>query len=191
MTHLGDPFTIADIRAGFATEAEAVHTFFSDIPADQFFTAPDDVWSAADNLVHLIISCSAIITGLRLPKAALRLRFGKATGPSRPLAESRHQYVEVALAAGGVATGGFVPVVKEHSAAERSRILDKWSQKGAAMVKNLGRWQDADLDTVNVPHPLLGDMTLREILFFTLYHNMHHVNDTARLLDRPEQEWFL
>lgn len=33
-------------------------------------------------------------------------------------------------------------------------------------------------------------MTVREILFFTLYHNMHHVNDVQRLLGQPEAEWF-
>ena len=32
----------------------------------------------------------------------------------------------------------------------------------------------ADLDAVLLPHPLLGKLTVREMLFFTVYHVQHH-----------------
>jgi len=32
-----------------------------------------------------------------------------------------------------------------------------------------------DLDRVMLPHPLLGKLTLREMLFFTIYHVEHHL----------------
>jgi hypothetical protein len=31
-----------------------------------------------------------------------------------------------------------------------------------------------------MPHPLLGKLTVREMLLFTLYHNLHHVQNVAR-----------
>lgn len=43
-------------------------------------------------------------------------------------------------------------------------------------------WRDADLDRYLLPHPLLGKLTLREMLFFTLYHNYHHVQSVAARL---------
>lgn len=58
------------------------------------------------------------------------------------------------------------------------------------MQAALGKWSDKALDSYLLPHPLLGKMTVREILFFTLYHNLHHVNDVQRLLNQPETEWF-
>lgn len=35
-------------------------------------------------------------------------------------------------------------------------------------------WTEQDLDTVLLPHPLLGKLTVREMLYFTIYHAQHH-----------------
>ena len=190
MTELGVPYTLDEMVAAFEVEGPVVHDFFRDISEEQFFAAPPEVWTPADNLVHLIKSVNPLIMGLRLPKVALRLRFGRAKGPSRSLAAIRDEYLNVTLAGGAVSTGQYNPEIAEATGAERVRILTKWSQKADEMVKVLSGWNDADLDKINVPHPAMGDMTLRDILLFTLYHNLHHVNDVSRLLNRPEQEWF-
>ena len=47
----------------------------------------------------------------------------------------------------------------------------------------LRNWRDTDLDKYFLPHPLLGKLTIREMLFFTLYHDRHHVNNVRKLLD--------
>ncbi|MEM7533567.1 MAG: DinB family protein [Chloroflexota bacterium] len=195
---LGSPYTKQEIIDAFAIQFDAIHTFFCDIPhmgetGDEpsvFFSAPVEIWSPADNLVHLIISCSSVIQGLTVPKVALRMRFGKAKHESTTLVKVRTQYTDIALAGGGVAPAQYIPQVKEVSATERTRILAKWQEKGVAMGKAVNKWSEEELDAYVLPHPLLGKMTVREILFFTLYHNMHHVNDVQRLLNQPEVEWF-
>jgi hypothetical protein len=48
--------------------------------------------------------------------------------------------------------------------------------------KAVDSWREADLDRYRLPHPLLGKLTLREMLFFTLYHNYHHVRNVAKRL---------
>lgn len=190
MTLLGTPYSQPEIREALAVECGAVHSFFAEVDEDVFFTAPPGVWSPAENLVHLIQSVSPVVRALNLPKAALRLRFGKAKHESRTLAEVRHIYVNKALAGGAVAGGSFLPEVREESVEERARMLVKWQEKGVALVEAVGKWDEKELDELVLPHPLLGDMTVREILFFTLYHNMHHVRDVQRLLDMSEVEWF-
>ncbi|MFK7801547.1 MAG: DinB family protein, partial [Anaerolineae bacterium] len=89
-----------------------------------------------------------------------------------------------------IATGGYVPEVESKSAEERERILQGWVKKNRQLISAVDAWQDADLDTLVLPHPLLGNMTLREILLFTVYHNMHHVNDVQRVRVESETEWF-
>ncbi|MCP5097860.1 MAG: DinB family protein, partial [Chloroflexi bacterium] len=84
----------------------------------------------------------------------------------------------------------YLPQVKEETTQERQRILSKWQEKGGELVKALTKWSEKDLDNLMLPHPLLGNMTVREMLFFTLYHNMHHVNDVQRLLNLETTEWF-
>ena len=40
-----------------------------------------------------------------------------------------------------------------------------------AIIKN----EIKDLDVYILPHPLLGKVTLREMLYFTIHHNEHHL----------------
>ena len=190
MTQLGTPYSGEEIRDVLTIEFEAVHEFFQDISDETFFTAPPDVWSPADNLVHLIKACSPVILALKLPQLALRARFGQAEHASRSLAEIRNTYVNGALAGGGVASGRYLPQVDEESPAEKQRLLSEWQKKGSQLTAVLTKWSEEDLDKYVLPHPLLGSLTVREILFFTLYHNMHHVNDVQRLLNQVESEWF-
>ena len=97
MVQLGAPFSLDEIRDGFAQEYPAVYEFFAAISPEQFFAAPPEVWSPADNLAHLIKSCQPLLQGLKLPRLALRMRFGLAKAPSGSLAALRDRYVNVAL----------------------------------------------------------------------------------------------
>ena len=36
------------------------------------------------------------------------------------------------------------------------------------------KWSEDDLDLYVIPHPLMGKLTFREILYFTIYHVKHH-----------------
>lgn len=185
-----EPFSKTEIIQVLGDETSAVHDYFAALPEAEFFEAPASVWTPADNLVHLIKSASPVVTALKLPKVALRLRFGKAKHTSRSLAEVRAAYMAFANAGTAIATGGYVPEVESKSAEERERILQGWVKKNRQLISAVDAWQDADLDTLVLPHPLLGNMTLREILLFTVYHNMHHVNDVQRVRVESETEWF-
>ena len=44
----------------------------------------------------------------------------------------------------------------------------------------IARWPDRSLDRYQLPHPLLGKLTLREMLIFTAYHQMHHLEGVKR-----------
>jgi hypothetical protein len=43
-------------------------------------------------------------------------------------------------------------------------------------------WSERALDRFRLPHPALGQLTVREMLHFTLYHNLHHVENVAARL---------
>lgn len=51
------------------------------------------------------------------------------------------------------------------------------------LLKSAGRARsEADLEACRLPHPLLGKLTVREMLLFTLDHEVHHVANVARRL---------
>jgi len=60
--------------------------------------------------------------------------------------------------------------------------VQKWNVTGNDLLAALRNWQDENLDEYLLPHPLLGKLTIREMLFFTLYHDQHHVNNVRQLL---------
>ncbi len=53
-------------------------------------------------------------------------------------------------------------------------------QAALGLAQGIERWSDAQLDRRCLPHPLLGKLSVREMLFFTLYHNLHHVQVAER-----------
>jgi len=42
------------------------------------------------------------------------------------------------------------------------------------LIAKISNWKDEDLDHFLLPHPLLGKITLREMLYFTDFHILHH-----------------
>ncbi|MEM7584440.1 MAG: DinB family protein [Acidobacteriota bacterium] len=158
---------------------------FADLPESQFFERPaPEVWSAAENVVHLIKSVRAVASALRLPKLSLRVMFGAAKG-SRSYAELCDVYLE-RLAQGGVASGPYVPdrLTPENgdeASAARARALRGWEKASRNLVSELTPWSDAALDKYRLPHPLLGKLSVREMLMFTHYHNLHHLKLVRRI----------
>lgn len=48
------------------------------------------------------------------------------------------------------------------------------------LMSATGRWREWQLDRLRLPHPALGNLTVREMLFFTIYHHAHHVENVVR-----------
>ena len=82
------------------------------------------------------------------------------------------------LAQGGRASGRYLPQTDQPSADEapaaQQELVAKWNRACGRLDKNLGSWTESHLDRLQFPHPLLGNLTVREMLFFTYYHNLHH-----------------
>ena len=56
--------------------------------------------------------------------------------------------------------------------------LDK--RAGDSLVTAVGKWRERDLDKYRLPHPVLGKISVREMLFFTHYHDLHHLEIVRR-----------
>ena len=110
----------------------------------------------------------------------LRVMFGKPKRASVPFEELRERYQGL-LDAGGNA-GRFAPSPREEQDldARRADILGQHADANRALRAAIARWPDAALDRYQLPHPLLGKLTLREMLAFTLYHQLHHIQVVER-----------
>ncbi len=154
---------------------ENVDAFISYISAlndRQFEVAPDAKWSAGQNLDHLIRSIQPLQLAYSLPKFLLKLLFGKANRPSKTYNDLVAKY-RSQLSAGGRASGRFVPPVI--LADKKTTLLATYKNETQKLISKVERTSENDLDLYILPHPLLGKVTLREMLFFTIHHNEHHL----------------
>ncbi len=167
-----------------ALEAETADRF-GELSDEEFLAPQGSHWSPAGHLRHLAKSVRAVARGMRLPAVAL-LFFGLARGRSRSYEEIREAYGE-ALAAGGKA-GRFAPGGGER---DRDSVISEWLSSNRQLTDALAEWSEKALDRYRLPHPLLGKLTVREMLFFTIHHNAHHarrVLERSGASERPRQE---
>ena len=110
----------------------------------------------------------------------LRVRFGYAHAPSRTFGALRADYL-AALEAGGKA-GRFAPspeAVPADPEGRRKEVLQRWTSTNESLATAWERWRSRDFDQAQIPHPLLGKLTAREMAIFTVYHTSHHLSLVA------------
>ena len=176
------PFTKIELLPRLEETNREVTDYFASIPASAFFEHPPEVWSPAENVVHLIKSVSPVAKAMKLPKILLAVLFGPSRAASRRFDQIKEDYRRV-LAGGMRAPRQFVPIVNNAPAdgvRAQQEILEKWAQTGNNLLAIVQKWREGDLDKYRLPHPALGKLTIREMLFFTLYHNLHHVNNVRK-----------
>ena len=160
---------------------ETNHKTFTDFMAPlndkDFMHAPAGKWTAGQQLDHIIRSVSPLATGLRLPKFIVGLVFGKANRPSKSYEYLVKKYLSK-LESGGKARGRFIPLQIEPS--QKQKNIDKLLKRVALLTKNMNGYSENQLDAYILPHPLLGKVTIREMMYFTIYHAEHHLKQAKR-----------
>jgi hypothetical protein len=174
-----DPHDLPALLAAFATEEQSVAEFFASLSSADIVHRIGDAWTPAEHLAHICIAVSAVARGFAAPRWILRLRFGaNQSRASRTFATLRDDYL-ARLAAGAGARGRFVPpretLSEGQAAARRDELLGRWRRVNARLRSAVQSWTERDLDRIRLPHPLLGTITAREMLFFLVYHGGHHV----------------
>lgn len=171
-------------REEIVSEFEKVHrdgnAFWGRFKTEDFFEPLGDGWSPAENVRHLIKSTRPVVKALSLPKILLRLRFGRPRRTSVTFDELRDRYQQ--RLAEGVKAGKFTPSKQSEDdlGAWRNRIMSDRQSVHEALLREIGDWSDESLDRYQLPHPALGNLTVREILFFTVHHQVHHMNVVER-----------
>ena len=56
----------------------------------------------------------------------------------------------------------------------KNLYISKLKNEQTTLSIKFQKWKEKDLDIYLLPHPLLGKMTIREIVLWTAYHTEHH-----------------
>lgn len=176
----GTPVSGADVGHALGALLASGTAYLSTLPDAVFFAPQGSAWSPAEHVRHLHGSSEPLVLALKLPRWMLGLRFGHHHGPSRSFSDIRETYL--GHLAKGADAGRFTPSTEAppgDPAARRAEIMRQWSAATIGLQNVLQRWPEEALDRHRLPHPILGLLTVREMLSFTVYHTAHHLRRIA------------
>jgi hypothetical protein len=176
----GTPATGADVGHALGALLASGTAYLSTLPDGAFFAPQGAAWSPARHVRHLQGSTEPLVLALRLPRWMLGLRFGHHHGRSRSFDEIRQVYQD--HLARGADAGRFTPSAEAPPGdppARRAEIMRQWTAASVGLQNALERWPEEALDRHRLPHPILGMLSVREMLSFTVYHTAHHLRRIA------------
>lgn len=144
-----------------------------------FTFSKDGKWTAGQQLDHIYRSVSPVVLAFTLPKFVPGLLFGKANRPSGDYEGLVNKYLDK-LSKGGKATGQFVPPAIAYD--KKDKLCKQVGEKVQQLCKMVNSCSEEQLDKYILPHPLLGKLTLREMLYFTMHHVEQHLEIAKRNL---------
>jgi hypothetical protein len=176
---------VKGLEEAFATCTAAVER----IPNHAWDFRPKGKWSAGQNLDHLIKSTKPLNTGLSLPKFAIRAQFGKPNDrPVKTFDELKERYYEkLAVVPDGMLSN--TPASASEEIPDKETLLEEWKKATEKCVNAVSKkWPDKELDSCLLPHPLLGKLYVREVLFFTIFHTLHHTKTIEERISLYESQ---
>ena len=110
-----------------------------------------------------------------MPKFLLRYKFGKSNRAVREYQTVVNRYQERLKDVEG-RTFGPSQNMKIPAISEKQYILDRLQVESKKLQYKTRKISDKNLDTLILPHPLMGKMPIREIIMWTAHHIEHHTN---------------
>ena len=158
---------------------DRTHKYCQEQP-DHLFAKPirEDKWSTAQNLEHLCSSAFPLTKGMSLPKIFLKTTYGANNRAEKDIDQLYAKYKRV-LGEGVVAPPKYSP--NDISKDQKEEILGKFQYAKEKLIKVLQKWDEKSLSKYVLPHPALGKLTIREFMFFTIFHTEHHLNTIKSL----------
>ena len=127
---------------------------------------------------HIIWSVDRLANALLLPKFVMKIKFGVANRPSRTYDAQVAKYTKGLESLGNSYRVELDPVPYEN----RDDLINKLEKSIALLSHRARKYSETNLDYYILPHPLMGKMTIRELLFFTMHHVLHHKDNSVRNL---------
>ena len=184
------PSSKKEIANALMLDMEKGVAVFGQFSSEEFFRRPaEKTWSPSEHLTHLILSIEPIISIVLMPAVSARYSLGGPENPPRSFDEIIALYEEAMHKDNSA--GKYEPKHISSSTdlkREQKRRINKWKTAVRRLTVLTKRWYENGLDEVGLKHPKLGNLSLREMLFFTIYHNERHINSIKNRLEAMKTE---
>jgi len=167
---MSHPVTMLEIIEALESNAHSVAELFPGIPERLFFDGDPDHWSPAHHLAHLTQASESVGPAL-----------WSETLPLHPTRRSR-TYAEVRDAAAASVAATHKDRLREMGrkvviapGLTRADIVNAFGSASANVRTAAAAWSEDELDRHALRHPLIGQLTVREMLLFFVVHERHHL----------------
>jgi uncharacterized damage-inducible protein DinB len=173
----------SEIISALETQRLEIPAFLSSISTEKFFDNSNEKWSVGHHIQHITSAVNRVAQGLAnlglLPKR-------EPATASRDFATLKQTYLDT-LQNTPVETlrqFGSRVTLEEHDNLEayKTQMISSFADAINNFNTALEGFDEENLETLGMPHPLLGIISSREMVFFIVYHNTHHQNGIAKLL---------
>lgn len=143
------------------------------LPITEFERQPGNKWTAGQQLDHILKSVVPVAKAFNTPTTVLGAKFGLSKTVSRNYDELVSSYLQT------------LEDLKDFTLPERFapatlKAVDRPSKttelmKAVAFLNDgINHLEEGVLDSHTILHPAMGKLTLREMVYFTIYHVTHH-----------------
>lgn len=161
-----------EIQQDLVNQHKELMTFLNGLSDAEIHHQNDGKWSALQNVEHLLKSIQVVNPAVRKPSILLRSAFGKPNRPARTYEELVQRYQDKLQ--NGQAKAPEQYVARETVDLNRKEIIDQYDHEVGKFLNFVAKVKDRKLDRTLLPHPLLGKILMREVLYFMHYHTEHH-----------------
>ncbi len=153
--------------------------FVNSLSEDEFVLNQNEKWTAGQQLGHIVLSVKAILQVFSMDQSMIDQNFGSTDRLSLTYEVLLHNYLEK-LEAGGKAPERYLPqpVLQE----QKQSLVENLEKMILSLASKIENFTEQDLDRLQIPHPLLGNLTMREMLYNVIYHVEHHHQATKQNL---------
>lgn len=185
-------YSKAEITEHLTRVQHAIASTIAQASPEALNAGTSEAWSAADYLKHLIISVKPLAKAMSMPPENLAKLFGESGRASRSYDEIVAAYqarIDAGMRAED-AGNAVLPsayrypegVLTGDMQSETAHLAQAWQDANTRLLAAMQQCDDAMLDSSQLPHPAIGLVTLREMLFFTVHHNSLHARDMEQAI---------
>jgi hypothetical protein len=162
-------------------ELVAVHNRFWDtvekMPLTIQSLSINNKWTPVQNVEHINMCIEPLVRYLNTPKELIKEKFGLKSEVGFEFKDLNEKYIQ-AVQNGAVISETFKP--KDNSPSFKNERM-----RGNELINKINSllemWSDDELSAHICPHPVLGRISVREMLYFTIFHCETHIKIISRV----------
>jgi len=165
-----------ELIAVFVANHQQVVQYIDGLEDSKFSYRYQDKWTAGEHLAHILLTITPFPKVLS-SKAFISAQFGTVDRQIWDYETVLHHYAQTSLKA----PESYLP--KDEVLYHQKAAIISGMQQHLTDIKNLlSNYSEEELDTLVLPHPLLGKLTIREMFYLMAYHPLHHQRQIERVL---------